>query len=127
MVVEGMSTFSKVTEHDSYMGQSTGKYTLMVTLSDEDAAKLESQGIKVKTYCPEDGEPVQQRKFSSKFDVRVLDAEGNRFSGEIPWNSKVRVKYKLGNEHPVHGMGTYLEAVKILELGEDSDGDDDDF
>ena len=40
----------------------------------------------------------------------------------------MRLKYKLGNEHPVHGMGTYLEAVKILEMGEDTgESDDEDF
>ena len=128
MVIEGRSTFSKLTEFDSYMGQSTGKYSLLVTLDDATAETLENSGVRVKTYQPEEGEPVKQRKFSSKFDVRVMDAEGNPFNKEIPWNSLVRLKYKLGNEHPVHGMGTYLEAVKILEMGEDTgESDDEDF
>ena len=49
---------------------------------------------------------------------KLFDEEGNQWSGEVPYNSKVRVKYKVGNEHPVHGVATYLEAVKVLEVAD---------
>lgn len=119
-VIEGIVNFSNVTEHDTYMGQSTGAYSMTVTLSEDDAAGLASQGVKIKDY-----QGNQQRKFKSKYDVKVFDAEGNRYSGEVPYNSKVRLKYKLGPAHPVHGVSTYLDAVKVLEEAEMPEGSDD--
>ena len=71
--------------------------------------------------------PVQQRKFKSKYDIKRFDIEGNRYNGEVPYNSKVRLKFKLGQEHPVHGVATYLEAVKVLEEAEMTEGDASDF
>jgi hypothetical protein len=119
-VIEGIVNFSNLTQHDVYMGQTTGKYTMTITMSEDDAESLSSRGVKIKDY-----EGAKQRKFSSKFDVKVLDAEGN---GEVPYNSKVRLKYKVGPAHPVHGLSTYLEAVKVLEVAEmDSEDDNGDF
>ena len=123
-VIEGIVNFSNLTQHDVYMGQTTGKYTMTITMSEDDAESLSSRGVKVKDY-----EGAKQRKFSSKFDVKVVDAEGNPFNGEVPYNSKVRLKYKVGPAHPVHGLSTYLEAVKVLEVADmsDDDGDNGDF
>ena len=97
---------------------------MTITMSEDDAESLSSRGVKIKDY-----EGAKQRKFSSKFDVKVLDAEGNPFNGEVPYNSKVRLKYKVGPAHPVHGLSTYLEAVKVLEVADmsDDDGDNGDF
>ena len=119
-VLEGVLNFSKLTEHDVYMGQDTGSYSVTVTLSEEDANTLSAQGVKIKDY-----QGNKQRKFKSKFDVAVMDAEGNEYSGEVPYNSKVRLKYKLGKPHPVHGVSTYLEAIKVLEEAEMAEGSDD--
>jgi len=119
-VLEGVLNFSKLTEHDVYMGQDTGAYSVTVTMSEEDANTLSAQGVKIKDY-----QGNKQRKFKSKFDVAVLDAEGNKYSGEVPYNSKVRLKYKLGKPHPVHGVSTYLEAIKVLEEAEMVEGSDD--
>ena len=123
-VIEGIVNFSNLTQHDVYMGQTTGKYTMTITMSEDDAESLSSRGVKIKDY-----EGAKQRKFSSKFDVKVVDAEGNPFNGEVPYNSKVRLKYKVGPAHPVHGLSTYLEAVKVLEVADmsDDDGDNGDF
>jgi YbbR domain-containing protein len=122
-VIEGIVNFSNLTQHDVYNGLTTGKYTMTITMSEDDAESLSSRGVKIKDY-----EGAKQRKFSSKFDVKVLDAEGNPFNGEVPYNSKVRIKYKVGPAHPVHGLSTYLEAVKVLEVAEmDSEDDNGDF
>ena len=112
-VIEGTVNFSNVTQHDVYNGQSTGAYSLTITMSEEDATALSAEGVKIKEY---DG--AKQRKFKSKYDIVRVDSDGNRFEGEIPYNSKVRLKYKSGPAHPVHGTPTYLEAVKVLELPE---------
>lgn len=112
-VIEGVVNFSNVTKHDVFNGQDTGSFSMTITMSEDDAATLSAQGIKIKDY-----EGSKQRKFKSKYDIRMLDAEGNPYNGEVPYNSRVRLKYKTGPAHPVHGTPTYLEAVKVLEEAE---------
>ena len=115
-VIEGIVNFSNVTKHDVYNGQDTGAFSMTITVSEDDAAALSAQGVKIKDY-----EGNKQRKFKSKYDIRMLDAEGNPYNGEVPYNSRVRLKYKLGPAHPVYGTSTYLEAVKVLEEAEISE------
>jgi len=112
--IEGLVAFSNVTEHDVYNGQSTGKYSLTITMEDDVADELSSKGVKVKEYQPED-KVFKQRKFTSKFDLRVIDANDNPYSGEIPRNSRVRLLYNLGPAVGDHGTSTYLKAVRVLE------------
>jgi protein tyrosine phosphatase len=120
--IEGTVNFSNLTAHDVYNGQDTGAYSMTITLDEDDAATLAAQGVKIKDY-----QGAKQRKFKSKFEIKRFDAEGNRYNGEVPYNSKVRLKYVLGQPHPVHGVSTYLEAVKVLEEAEMTEGDDSDF
>ena len=122
VIVEGVVNFSNLTAHDVFNGQSTGAYSMTVTLSEEDAAELSANGVKIKDY-----QGNKQRKFKSKYDIKVFDDEGNPYNGEVPYNSRVRLKYKLGQPHPVHGVATYLEAVKGLEEAEMAVGDAADF
>ena len=113
--IEGTVNFSNVTKTDVYNGQDTGTYSMTITLSEDDAATLAAEGVKIKEY-----EGAKQRKFKSKYTIGMYDAEGDRFNGEVPFNSRVRLKYKTGPSHPVHGTPTYLEAVRVLELAEGS-------
>ena len=114
-VIEGVVNFSNVTKHDVYNGQDTGTFSMTITMSEDDAATLASQGVKIKDY-----EGNKQRKFKSKYAIGLYDAEGNVYTGEVPYNSRVRLKYKTGPAHPVHGTPVYLEAVKVLEEAEAS-------
>lgn len=120
--IEGIVNFSNVTQHDIFNGQSTGAYSMTITVSESDASSLESRGVKIKDY-----QGNKQRKFKSKFDIKRFDAEGNRYNGEVPYNSKVRLRFVLGDAHPVHGVATYLDAVKVLEEAEMTEGDSADF
>ena len=120
--IEGIVNFSNVTQHDIFNGQSTGAYSMTITVSESDASSLASRGVKIKDY-----QGNKQRKFKSKFDVKRFDAEGNRYNGEVPYNSKVRLRFVLGDAHPVHGVATYLDAVKVLEEAEMTEGDSTDF
>lgn len=114
MITEGVVAFESLREHDVYQGKSTGKYTLTLTLSDSEAEKLEKMGVKVKTY-----EGNGQRKFSSQYDVPVVDTEDNPFQGRVNRGSKVRILWAEGKApHPVHGVSTYLNRVRVLELVE---------
>ena len=121
-VIEGIVNFSNVTQHDVFNGQSTGAYSMTITIDEEDASFLASQGVKIKDY-----QGNKQRKFKSKYEVKRFTADGQPFTGEVPYNSKVRLKFKMGQPHPVHGMATYLEAVKVLEEAEMGEGDSSDF
>ena len=117
-VIEGIVNFSNVTQHDVYNGQDTGTFSMTITMSEDDAAGLASQGVKIKDY-----EGNKQRKYKSKFDVSLYTAEGDKYTGEVPYNSRVRLKFKTGPAHPVHGTPTYLEAVKVLEEAEIQEAD----
>ena len=116
-VIEGTVNFSNVTQHDVYNGQSTGAFSMTITMPEDDASALSSLGVKIKDY-----EGNKQRKFKSKYDIALFDAEGNKYNGEVPYNSRVRLKYKTGPAHPVHGTPTYLEAVKVLEEADAPEG-----
>ena len=121
-VIEGIVNFSNVTKHDVFNGQDTGAYSMTITMSEDDATTLSAQGVKIKDY-----QGNKQRKFKSKYDIKLFDSEGNPYNGEVPYNSKVRLKFKLGNAHPVHGVATYLEAVKVLEKAEMLESESADF
>jgi len=140
-VIEGVVNFSNVTKHDVFNGQDTGAYSLTITMSEDDATTLAAQGVKIKDY-----QGNKQRKFKSKYDIKVFDTEGREYlevnpdydpetnpdvsemlPKEVPYNSKVRLKFKLGNAHPVHGVATYLEAVKVLEEAEILESESADF
>jgi hypothetical protein len=118
IVTSGVVAFSNLTEHEMYDGQSTGRYSLVITMEDSDASKLADMGVKLKNY---DGK--EQRKFASKYHVSVVDTEDRPVNGEIPYGSKVRVLWKDGVAHPQHGVGTYLNKVRVVEFAE-NDGED---
>jgi transcription elongation factor len=90
-VVSGKAAFAHLDSTEVYNGQDTGRYTLTVTLDDENAQILSEQGVKLKDY---DGN--KQRKFASKFNVKVIDANDQPFVGNIPRGSVVRLSYKTG-------------------------------
>lgn len=112
--IEGIVAFSHVTEHEEYNGKTTEKYSLTVTLDDEVADELASNGVKIKQYQPED-KVFKQRKFTTRFDLRVIDADDKPYSGEIPRNSRVRLLYNLGNQGGEHGVPVYMNAIRVLE------------
>jgi hypothetical protein len=112
--IEGLVAFSHVTEHEEYNGKTTEKYSLTVTLDDEVADELASKGVKIKQYQPED-KVFKQRKFTTRFDLRVIDADDKPYSGEIPRNSRVRLLYNLGNQGGEHGVPVYMNAIRVLE------------
>lgn len=120
IVTSGEVAFSNVTEHDSYKGKSTGNYTLTITLSDSEAAKLSDMGVQVKEYVPTEGEPKLQRKFKTQYNVPVVDADNRPINGEIPYGSQVRVLWTAGEPNADYGTPTYLQKVRVVEMSESS-------
>jgi hypothetical protein len=118
-VLTGKAAFVNLTETEQYQGQDTGRYTLTVTLDDDAAQMLSQQGVKLRDY-----EGTAQRKFSSKYPVKIIDAEDNPFIGPVTRGSTIRLSYKTGPAHPVHGTPTYLNAVRVIELADDAGIDD---
>ena len=123
-VAKGEVAFSNVVEHEVYAGQSTGKYSLVITMEEQEAQKLADLGVRIKDY---DGK--SQRKFASKFHVPVIDNDGVPMGGEIPRGSKVNILYQLGDEHPQYGTGVYLQKVRVTEeaTGGEAGPDPEDF
>jgi len=122
-VITGKVAFANLTEHEVFNGQSTGKYSVVLTLEDEEADKLQAEGIKVKTYKNQ-----PQRKFTTKYDdITVVDVDGETLSkSSVRWGDTVRVKYAVGKPHPVHGSSPYLQAIRVIEKGE-NDVNDEEF
>lgn len=123
-VITGKVAFANLTEHESFNGQSTGKYSVVVTLDEEQADKLASEGVKLKTYKNE-----TQRKFATKFaDFPVIDNEGEPLSkSSVRYGDVVRIKYGLGKPHPVHGTSVYLNAIRVVEKAAVESVDDEEF
>ncbi len=123
-VITGKVAFANLTEHESFNGQSTGKYSVVVTLDEEQAEKLASEGVKLKTYKNE-----TQRKFATKFaDFPVIDNEGEPLSkSSVRYGDTIRIKYGLGKPHPVHGTSVYLNAIRVVEKAAVESVDDEEF
>jgi len=123
-VISGVVAFANLVEHEQYKGTSTGKYSIVLSLEDTEAEKLKAEGVNVNYY-----KETPQRKFATKFeDFTVIDNEGEPVSkGSVRWGDKVRIKYNLGDPHPVHGVAPYLQAIRVVEKGENGVGDDEDF
>jgi hypothetical protein len=113
MVIAGIVAFSNLTEYDVYMGKSTGKYNLVITMEPEAAACLEDMGVMVKSY---EGKP--QRKFTSKYPVKVVGLNDEPISGELPYGSAVRILWQDGPVNPEYGLPTYMSQVRVVELAE---------
>lgn len=115
-VIEGEAKYCSLDKTDYYDGKDTGRYTLTMLLDDNPEAveKLESQGVKIREYKNQ-----KVRKFATTYgDFPIVDEEGNPTDRDVPWGSIVRVQYSLGNDHPVHGVSTYMNKVKVLKRGE---------
>lgn len=112
-ITTGTVAFESLNQHEVYNGQSTGKYTLTLTMDESEGKVLEDMGVKMREYNGE-----AQRKFSSKYPVAILDNDDNPFTGRVTRGSKVRVLWQDGKPHPVHGVPTYLNKVRVLEVAE---------
>ena len=115
-VITGKVAFSNLDAHEMYQGQSTGKYSIVLTLDDTEAAKLEEQGVKLREY-----EGTKQRKFSSRYEVGLVDLDGEPITMRVPRGSLVRVQYSVGQPHPVHGITPYLDKIRVLEMASQDD------
>jgi|TARA_R100001463_G_scaffold16942_10_gene43756 hypothetical protein len=124
MITEGTVAFSNLAETERYNGQDTGKYSIVLTLEPDEAAKLAETGVKLKEYKNQ-----PQRKFVTKFPgFSVLDADGESIAKFIPYGSRVRVMWEPSKPHPTHGVAPYFKKIKVLEMAEGGDGaDDEDF
>lgn len=127
MVTTGVAKYVYLDSTEKFNGEDTGKYTLTISVDDKEAKALEKAGVKVRTITTDDGE-YKARKFSTKYPlpfemIKTVDGEaiGHDFGAE----SEVQVLWKAGQEHPMHGVATYLTAVKVLTRTEGYKSQDD--
>jgi|TARA_R110000803_G_scaffold65565_1_gene126740 hypothetical protein len=122
MITEGIANFVNLTETEFFNGKDTGKYSIMLTIEDDQVSTLEDAGVTVKEYKNQ-----KQRKFVTQYDgFTVVDTDGESISKNIPYGSKVRILWEAGKPHPTHGSAPYLKKIKVLELAEhDVEGSED--
>lgn len=122
IVTTGVVAFSNLTEFDTYRGKPTDSYSMVITMEPAEAQKLEDMGVKTRDY-----KGTAQRKFRSKYHVPVVDLDGHPFAGEVPFGSTVRLLWVAGDMDPEHGLRTYLNKVRVVELSESVVEDPEDF
>ena len=122
MITEGIANFVNLTETEFFNVKDTGKYSIMLTIEDDQVSTLEDAGVTVKEYKNQ-----KQRKFVTQYDgFQVVDTDGESISKNIPYGSKVRILWEAGKPHPTHGSAPYLKKIKVLELAEhDVEGSED--
>jgi|TARA_R110002153_G_scaffold35732_2_gene106100 hypothetical protein len=122
MITQGIANFINLEDTEMFNNQDTGKYSIMLTIDDDQVKILEDAGVKVKEYKNQ-----KQRKFVTRYaGFEVLDVDGNPTSKNIPYGSTVRVLWEAGKPHPVHGSAPYFKKIKVLELAEhDVEGSED--
>lgn len=110
--------FSNVLAEDDF----SGKYQIVVKLSEEQAADAEEAGLNVKTK-EYNGESQFQATFKTKFKPRIVGAVANKDldleGSEIGRGSKVNVQYKFREwtaPGGKTGTGQDLIALQVLEL-----------
>ena len=122
MITEGIAAFINLDQCDVYNGKDTGWFNITLNMEDAEAAKLEQAGVKVKVYKDQ-----PQRQFKSKYPIKVVDEDGTEINKDFPFGSKVRVLWETGQPHPTYGVGTYLKAVKVLEMADGGEVENEDF
>ena len=121
MITKGIAKYVYLDSTEKFNGEDTGKYTLTVSVDDKEAKTLEDAGVKVRTIKTEDGGSYKARKFSTKYPLSfemIKTADGESIGHDFGAESVVEVLWKKGNEHPQHGVATYLTAVKVHERTE---------
>jgi len=110
---EGYVAFSNILTEDQYQGQDVG-YNVTLCMDQDEATKLADSEVVVKSY-----KSVAQRKFKSGYNIGVLTEDGQemQLSEELPRGAKVRVQWKHGPKHPQHGVSTYVNKIKVLDMG----------
>ena len=116
MITKGIAKYVYLDSTEKFNGEDTGKYTLTVAVDDKEAKALEKVGVKVRTIKTEDGGSYRARKFSTKYQLAfdmVKTDEGEAIGHDFGAESSVQVLWKAGQEHPQHGVATYLTAIKV--------------
>jgi len=119
MVTKGEAKYVYLDSTEKFNGDDTGKYTLTVSLSDAEAKKLIDAGVKVRTIKDADtGEDIKIRKFSTQYkldDNLIQTMSGDVVGTDFGAGTEVEVLWKAGKEHPMHGVATYLTAIKVAD------------
>jgi len=110
--------FSNVSNIDTF----SNKFQLVVSLTEDQAADAEQEGIKVKTK-EYDGKTQYQATFKTKFPVRIVDASGKKDvplnGSEIGRGSLVNLSFKMRDfvtPSKETGVSQDLTGVQILAM-----------
>lgn len=119
MITKGIAKYVYLDSTEKFNGEDTGKYTLTVAVDDKEAKALEDAGVKVRTIADKDtGKDIKIRKFSTQYklnDDMIQTESGEVIGTDFGAGSDVTILWKAGNEHPTHGVATYLTAIKVAD------------
>jgi hypothetical protein len=119
MITKGVAKYVYLDSTEKFNGEDTGKYTLTVGLAPAEVKTLEEAGVKVRTVMDKDtGKEIRIRKFSTQYkleDTMIQTVSGEAIGTDFGAGSEVQVLWKAGNEHPTHGVATYLTAIKVAD------------
>ena len=74
-VIEGKANFVHVKQTEEFQGKDSGRFSVLMTLSDTDAQTFENMGVRLKPFG-EPPEQIMQRKFNSNFPVKLITNDG---------------------------------------------------
>jgi len=74
-VIEGKANFVHVKQTEEFQGKDTGRFSVLMTLSDADAQTFENMGVRLKPFG-QPPEQIMQRKFNSNFPVKLITNDG---------------------------------------------------
>lgn len=121
--VEGKVAFANLDAHEIYNGKDTGYFSVVITLDEQNAKKLEDAGVHLREY-----KNVPQRKFKTQYkNFKVIDADGDEYLDPIGFGDLIRIQWKEGQPSPANGTPTYLNAIRVLEPNPDKQVYDEDF
>ena len=112
--------FCNITKEDSF----SGKYQIVVQMTEDQAADAEEQGIAVKTK-EYDGKTQHQATFKSKYPPAIVDGATKPYAlngQELPRGSEVNIKCSFRDWvspcKTKKGTGQDLSAVQVVTMAE---------
>ena len=117
MITKGKVIEANLDKPERIDGKSTGRYTITISLSSEDAEKLEE--VNVKTQSIKDvntKKEIKIRKFSTQYklqDNMIQTDSGEVFGTDFDACPNVQILWKSGRNHSVNGVDTHFTAIKV--------------
>jgi hypothetical protein len=121
-VIEGKANFVHVKQTEEFQGKDTGRFSVLMTLSDADAQTFENMGVRLKPFG-EPPEQIMQRKFNSNFPVKLITNDGVDIRAVSDFIVEQQAEDNLDEEAAIAAaVQEYGQAAVDLALAEEIPG-----